>query len=134
MLTGILIYVVMATDLPLWAIKAIDKIKRAFLWRDRKEPKGGHYLIAWPKVCRSHELGGLEIADLKALGISLKACWSWVKRSEPNKPWANLPIQVSKQVAGLISMAVLSQVGNESNTLFWKDEWLDGKIIQDNRC
>ena len=40
--TGILIYVAMATDLPPWAIKAIDKIRRAFLWEGRKEAKGGH--------------------------------------------------------------------------------------------
>ena len=45
-LTGILIYVAMATDLPPWALKAIDKIRRAFLWRGRKESKGGHCLIA----------------------------------------------------------------------------------------
>jgi len=74
-LTGILIYVAMATDLPPWAFKAIDKIRRAFLWRGRKEAKGGHCLIAWPKVCRSQELGGLGIADLKALSIALKARW-----------------------------------------------------------
>jgi len=88
-LTGILIYVAMATDLPPWALKAIDKIRRAFLWRGRKEAKGGHCLIAWPRVCRSRELGGLGIADLKALSIALKARWPWLKRSEPNKPWAN---------------------------------------------
>jgi hypothetical protein len=40
-LTGILIYVAMATDLPPWALKAIDKIRRAFLWKGRKEAKGG---------------------------------------------------------------------------------------------
>ena len=28
-------------------------------------------------------------------------------------------------------MAVITEVGNGSNTLFWKDKWLDGKRIQD---
>jgi hypothetical protein len=130
-LTGILIYVAMASDLPPWALKAIDKIRRAFLWRGQKEANGGHCLIAWPKVCRSRELGGLGIADLKALSIALKARWPWLKRSEPSKPWANLPIQVSAEVAGLISMAVITEVGNGANTLFWKDRWLHGQSIQD---
>ena len=82
-------------------------------------------------MCRSRKLGGLGIADLKSLGIALKARWPLLKRSAPNKPWANLPIQVSKEAAGLISVAVITEVGNGSNTLFWKDKWLDGKGIQD---
>jgi hypothetical protein len=88
----------MATDLTPWAIKAIDKIRRAFVWRGRKEANGGHCLIAWPKVCRSQELGGLGIADLKSLGYVLRARWSWLKKTEPNKPWACLPLKVSKEI------------------------------------
>jgi hypothetical protein len=56
-LTAMLIYLAMAVDLPPWAIKAIDKIRRAFVWRGRKEVKGGHCLLAWPKVCRLRSLG-----------------------------------------------------------------------------
>jgi len=130
-LTAMLVYLAMAIELPPWAIKAIDKIRRAFLWRGRKEANGGHCLIAWPKVCRSKELGGLGIADLKSLGFALRARWPWLRKSEPSKPWASLPFQVSKEVDGLISMAVYTDVGNGASTLFWKDRWLEGKNIEE---
>ena len=45
-LTSMVVYQLMATDQPTWALKAIDKIRRGFLWRGRKEAQGGHCLIA----------------------------------------------------------------------------------------
>ena len=130
-LTAMMVYLSMATELPSWAIKAIDKIRRGFLWRGRKEANGGHCLLAWPKVCRSRELGGLGISDLKSLGFALRVRWPWLKKSEPNKPWASLPLQISKEMECFLSMAVITEVGDGANTLFWKDKWLAGKNIQD---
>jgi len=55
-LTAMLIYLAMAIDFPPWAIKAVDKIRRSFLWRGRKDARGGHCLVAWEKVTRPPEL------------------------------------------------------------------------------
>ena len=85
-LTGMLIYLAMAFDFPTWAFKAVDKIRRGFLWRGRKDAKGGHCLVAWVKVCRPPELGGLGISDLKSLGWSLGMRWVWLQKIEPHRP------------------------------------------------
>ena len=59
------VYLAMAVDLPPWAIKEIDKSRRKFRWRGRKEINGGHCLLAWVMACRPIELGGLGISDLQ---------------------------------------------------------------------
>jgi hypothetical protein len=67
-LTGMTVYLAMAIDIPHWAVDAIDKIRKGFLWRGRKEAKGGHCLVVWGKVCRPLQLGGLGISSLPELG------------------------------------------------------------------
>jgi hypothetical protein len=68
---------------------------------------------------------------LKSLGLALKVRWPWLKKVEPNKPWASLPLQISKEMKCLLSMAVTTEVGDGANTLFWEDRWLASKNIQD---
>jgi hypothetical protein len=90
-LTGMLIYLAMAIDFPPWAIKAVDKIRRSFLWRGCKDTKGGHCLVAWVKVCQPLELGGLGISDLKSLGWALRMRWVWLQKTEPHRPLGCFP-------------------------------------------
>jgi hypothetical protein len=54
----------------------------------------------------------------------------WLKKVEQNKPWVALPLQVSREVDSFVSMAVVSEIGDGTNTLFWRDGWVAGKSIR----
>ena len=97
-LTFMTIYLLMALHLPPWALKAIDKCRRGFLWKSRKEVRGGHCLIAWPKVARPIELGGLGISSLQHLSWALNLRWLWLQKTEPDKVWNFFPVHAPKQV------------------------------------
>ena len=129
-LTSMIVYLAMAMDLPPWALKAIDKIRRGFLWRGRKDVKGGHCLLAWSKVTRPPELGGLGISQVQQLGWALRMRWLWLQKTEPNKPWAIFPIKLHHSVKSFFSVAIVSEVGNGRNTLFWTDNWVHGQNLQ----
>jgi hypothetical protein len=70
-MTGMLIYLAMAVDIPTGSLKAIDKIRKGFLKRGRKDVRGGHCLVAWGRVCKPLEIGGLGISSLR-IGMGLK--------------------------------------------------------------
>ena len=57
--------------------------------------------------------------------------WIWLQKTEPNRPWAKLPIQVPNHVRSFFLVAIISEVGNGSHTLFWTDRWLHGQCIAD---
>ena len=128
-LTSMLVYLAMAMDLPPWTLKAIDKIRRGFLWRGRRDTKGGHCLLAWPKVTRPPELGGIGISQLQQLGWALQIRWLWLHKSEPDRPWVTFQIQMHPAVKALFRVAIVSEVGNGKNTIFWTDRWLHGQSL-----
>ena len=76
-LTAIPIYHLIALDLPKWVIKAIDKKRRGFLWKGHQQANGGNCLVAWEKVQRPLEYGGLGIHNLDLFGCALKIRWLW---------------------------------------------------------
>ena len=110
-------------------MEAIDKIRRGFLRKGRKDVKGGHCLIAWPKVTRPPDLGGLGISHLQFLVWALKLRWLWLQKTELDKPWAFLPVQAPPQVKAFFPISITSVVGNGKNTLFWTDRWLLGQRL-----
>jgi hypothetical protein len=125
------IYIAIAVDLPLWAVKAIEKILRGFLSKGRQQAKGGHCLLAWAKVARPKELGGLGLFDIRKLSWALRVRWPWLQLTDPDRPWNCFQLQVCREVQCLIDMAFITKVGDGSNSLFWKDRWLNGRGIKD---
>jgi hypothetical protein len=130
-MTGMLIYLAMAVDLPAWGLKAVTKLQRGFFWRGHNEVKGGHCQVAWGKVCRPMELGGLGISSLKELGWALRMRWLWLAKTDPNRPWSALPIQVPNKCQAFFSIAMETEIGDGTNTLFWRDRWLHGQRVED---
>jgi len=57
--------------------------------------------------------------------------WAWLKKTEPHRPWASLPIQIPDQINAFFSVAVVTEVGNGNHTLFWTDRWIHGQSIAD---
>lgn len=80
-LTATSIHHLIALDLPKWVIKAIDKKRRGFLWKGHEQANGGSCLVAWEKVQRPLEFGGLGIHNLELLGWSLRIRWLWAQKN-----------------------------------------------------
>ncbi|KAL6626269.1 hypothetical protein ACP70R_029995 [Stipagrostis hirtigluma subsp. patula] len=123
-LSAMPIHVLIAINIPKWFIKAVDKIRRAFLWRGREQANGGCCLVAWNKVQRPLDLGGLGIPNLEIMGWALQIRWLWLRKTDTNRPWIHLDIPAHPYVVALFSIATVSHVGNGNGTLFWKDKWI----------
>jgi hypothetical protein len=49
-LSAIPVYLLIAMKIPKWVINSIDKIRRGFIWRGRKEVNGGNCFVSWDIV------------------------------------------------------------------------------------
>ena len=66
-LLAIPVYLLVAINVPTWFIKLINKFRKGFLWKGREQANGGCCLVAWEKVQRPIDLGGLGILNLEAM-------------------------------------------------------------------
>lgn len=74
-LTTVPVYLLIALDVPMWFLLAVDKLRRAFLWKGRGQVNGGHCLVAWERVHRLIDFGGPRIDNLEILGWALRMRW-----------------------------------------------------------
>ncbi|WVZ88479.1 LOW QUALITY PROTEIN: hypothetical protein U9M48_034996, partial [Paspalum notatum var. saurae] len=113
-LSAIPIHLMIALGLPKWAIKAIDKRRRGFLWTGKEKANGGNCFVAWDKVQRPLQYGGLGITNLETMGWALRIRWLWLQKTDSSRPW---------------EAAVETDIGNGEDTKFWTDRWLQGCTI-----
>jgi hypothetical protein len=75
-LSAIPIYLLIAMNIPKWVMKSIDKIRRGFLWKGRKDVNGGNCLVSWDIVTRPLIFGGLgsQICIIRAGHCKLNGC------------------------------------------------------------
>jgi hypothetical protein len=55
--------------------------------------------------------------------------WLWLKKTQLDRPWEGLHIQVHPNAAALFVASVQTTIGDGATTLFWSDRWLDGRSL-----
>jgi hypothetical protein len=83
-----------------------------------------HCLIAFNKVRRPKELGGVCISNIQNLYWALRVRWLWLRKIESDKPWFSFPVQSNSYVYNPFSVAVATEIGDGATTLVWKDQSL----------
>lgn len=117
--------------------KAIDKIRRAFLWKGRKEINGGSCLVAREKGDQTSWVGGASVFQTYRSWNGL-CRWDGHGFAKPTRRHQKvlggvevLNIPLEPQARALFSISVVTQVSNGMNTLFGADIWLYGCFIKD---
>ncbi|XP_039123614.1 uncharacterized protein LOC120260240 [Dioscorea cayenensis subsp. rotundata] len=150
-LTALPTYWMSLYRLPMWVIKAIDRIRRDFLWSGPDVDHPGCRLVAWRNICRAKEQGGWRILELSTFNLALLGKWRWKMLADSH--WGGRKIicfnynvpkwdlfrvpngRVSFFWSGVSSClpafrgCVSVQVKSGSESLFWKDRWLNGLAL-----
>jgi hypothetical protein len=120
------VYLLTVLNFRKWSIKAFDKIRRNFLWKGRREVRGGCCLIAWDKIARHLELGGLDIPNPLTMSWALQMRWLLLQKTDPSKPCASIELNISSKARALFQTAMSTDIGNGAKTFFWKEKWIHG--------
>ncbi|KAM0878358.1 hypothetical protein ACQ4PT_034930 [Festuca glaucescens] len=120
------VYQLLALDLDPWFYKAVDKLRRSFLWVGSSDARGGSCTVAWHLVCQPKALGGLGLMNLRWMNVALRTRWAWLAKADPSKPWSGLGVHVGPDLQALFNASVQIELGNGTAVLFWEDPWIGG--------
>ncbi|KAM0856018.1 hypothetical protein ACQ4PT_049388 [Festuca glaucescens] len=128
-MTASVVYQLMALDLDPWFLKAVDKLRRSFLWAGKDDALGGCCPVAWHLVCQPKSLGGLGLHNLRRMNTALRTRWIWLQKTDTSKPWSGLDLEASHDARGLFNASVQISLGDGSLILFWEDAWIGGLSV-----
>lgn len=130
-LSAIPVHVSIVLCLSPWAIREIDRRRRAFLWSGSETVAGGRCRVAWTIVSRPRELGGLGIIDLTRMGQAFRVRWLWKRRSG-QPAWQALPEKHESMVEAIFKAGSRWILGDGKSILFWLDPWLGTESLMDS--
>ena len=64
--------------------------------------------MAWEKVMRPLDLGGLGIINLETMGWALQMRWLWIEKTKPDRPWAGIEIPVHPHSSAMFAISVVT--------------------------
>ena len=130
-LSSIPVYFLTIFEPKKWAIKKLDKIRRAFLWKGTAEANGAQCLVAWDKIKRPKLAGGLGVLDLEKFSRALRLRWLWFKWTNPDRPWVGYDIPCNETDKQLFRCSTVVTLGDGRTALFWDSTWSDGVAPRD---
>ncbi|KAM0928574.1 hypothetical protein ACQ4PT_002562 [Festuca glaucescens] len=125
-MTASVVYQLLALDLDPWFFRAVDKLRRSFLWVGKDDAQGGCCAVAWDLVCQPKSLGSLGMHDLRRMNVALRARCVWLQKMDGSKPWSGLDVQVCQDSLALFNASVRIELGDGASVLFWEDAWIGG--------
>jgi hypothetical protein len=118
-------------ELPYWVQKTMIKIMKSFLWTGTDTVQGGKCLVAWSRVQRPRQLGGLGVLDPPLFGRALQMRWLWLQHTDADHCWSSFPIKVDNNTRAFFKASMRWQVVDDTSILFWSDNWMGGQCIHD---
>jgi hypothetical protein len=67
----------------------------------------GQCMVAWRKVARPSELGGLGVLDMTMPGYALRLCWAWLARTDHTITWVALPGKEEQVVRAMFDASTM---------------------------
>ena len=64
--------------------------------------------MAWGKVCRPMQLGGLGISNFTELCWALRMRWLLLQKTDSSRPWTGLPIHVPQKARAFFFLRLSS--------------------------